>query len=214
MVGPDDTAVLFLMHSYNSTMYKNLALSKDEFKGQRVDGKKFEACHFRGVVMRFSEFNKCEFVGCDFSGCTFDQTWFSTCSFPESKLSNQDFREVEFEKCDFKNAVVVNSVFQKFRNGETRERRKWDLRSCKFVETDLSGTVFAYCVLTKLKFERSLLERTVFENCDLRGADFTNANISGASFEKSLLSEVILDIDGFIKYGNSKGFVLSSDESA
>lgn len=41
------------------------------------------------------------------------------------------------------------------------------------------------------------------EKTDLRGAD-----ISGTNFENSRISQTIIDMDGFIKFGQLKGFVL------
>jgi hypothetical protein len=39
--------------------------------------------------------------------------------------------------------------------------------------------------------------------------DFTGSNITGVSFQNCKISQTILDLEGIIQYGLSKGFVLS-----
>ncbi|KKQ45773.1 MAG: hypothetical protein US62_C0009G0004 [Candidatus Woesebacteria bacterium GW2011_GWA1_37_8] len=78
-----------------------------------------------------------------------------------------------------------------------------------FENTDLMGTVFSFCNLEKVVFKDSVLVGCVFEKCNLKETDFSSANIESVNFENSKIDKTILDIEGFIKFGNSKGFVLS-----
>jgi len=48
----------------------------------------------------------------------------------------------------------------------------------------------------------------LFDKCKMMKAKLTQAEISGASFEGSNVDQAELDYQGFIQYGQSKGFKL------
>jgi uncharacterized protein YjbI with pentapeptide repeats len=52
------------------------------------------------------------------------------------------------------------------------------------------------------------LESAVFDRCNLIDANFVGADISGVNFNTSKVERTLLDVEGFILFGNSKGFVL------
>jgi uncharacterized protein YjbI with pentapeptide repeats len=60
-------------------------------------------------------------------------------------------------------------------------------------------------------FKNADLESVVFEKCNLQKADLSGANITATGFDGCHIKETILDIEGFIKYGNAKGFILDSN---
>jgi uncharacterized protein YjbI with pentapeptide repeats len=64
------------------------------------------------------------------------------------------------------------------------------------------------CNLEKVNFQKSVLENSVFEKCDLEETDFTDAKILRCGFSDCLIKNTFLNMDGFIDYGGSKGFVL------
>ena len=135
---------------------------------------------------------------------------FSKCSFPETKLSNLDFSDAQIEECDFSEAIMVNCIFQQLKTGDKNRRKKFSLKKSKFKGADLTSAVFVLCNLGKVSFQNAKLEGAVFEKCDLAQADFTGADINGASFEGSKIEKTKLNLGGFIKFGNSKGFVLEN----
>ncbi|EKE06350.1 MAG: hypothetical protein ACD_19C00016G0023 [uncultured bacterium] len=49
-----------------------------------------------------------------------------------------------------------------------------------------------------------------FDDQTFESSKFTGANINSVGFENSNIDKTILDVSGFISYGNSKGFVLTS----
>jgi len=48
----------------------------------------------------------------------------------------------------------------------------------------------------------------VFENCNLDGVDLTGTSIVGTRFDNCSIHGTKLDMNGFLQYGISKGFVL------
>jgi uncharacterized protein YjbI with pentapeptide repeats len=128
--------------------------------------------------------------------------------FEECKLSNNDLSDIQVRECKFVKSLMVNCVFQQLKSKETN--KKFDLVGCEFVSTSLDGSVFVFCDLTDVGFQKSSLAKVVFERCILAKTDFSEADIDEASFDASRVEKAILDVDGFIKLGNSKGFVLKN----
>jgi uncharacterized protein YjbI with pentapeptide repeats len=105
---------------------------------------------------------------------------------------------------------MQNCVFEKRQATFNLPAKKFSLASCKFEETDLSGSVFFLCDLTGVSFKNSKLEKAGFEKCLLKKADFTSAAIGGTHFTDCTIEKTILDFQGFIHFGNSHGFELGS----
>jgi len=188
--------------------YKNKVFTKEELKSITVEDATFIHCIFAGAYLRFSSFLRCTFTECDFSQVMFDMTNFTSCTFKESKLSYLDFSEVALKTCKFSHARMVGCVFHTFKSGAKNIPAQCDLRSCMFEESDLSETVFIRCNCSKVNFRYTNLSHVVFEKCDLTEADMNGATVSGTNFELSKIDRTILNIDGFITYGVSKGFVV------
>jgi uncharacterized protein YjbI with pentapeptide repeats len=110
--------------------------------------------------------------------------------------------------CDFSKAIMVNCIFQQLKAGDKNRRKKFSLRKSKFEGTELTSAVFVICNLGKVSFRNAKLKDAIFEKCDLTGVDFTDADINGVNFEGSKIEKTKLNLEGFIKFGNSKGFVL------
>jgi len=189
-------------------IYNKREFSLKELQGEDFSDTTFKSCKFIGLTLKFTNFGSCIFENCDFSESIFESVGFSGCSFPESKLSFLDFSNTSFQNCDFAESVAENCIFQKLKGGSKSERKKFDLRSCNFEEASLSGSVFVMCNLDKVNFQKSILENAVFERCSLEETDFTGAKINGCGFSDCLLKKTYLDINGFIDYGNTKGFSL------
>jgi uncharacterized protein YjbI with pentapeptide repeats len=101
-----------------------------------------------------------------------------------------------------------NCVLQQRKSGSNNEKKKFDLSSSIFTETELAGTIFFLCELKGVNFQKANLENVVFDKCNLKEANLTNANIRGTNFTDSRMENTILDIEGFVIFGNSKGFIL------
>ncbi|MEK7169064.1 MAG: pentapeptide repeat-containing protein, partial [Patescibacteria group bacterium] len=88
------------------------------------------------------------------------------------------------------------------------ETKKLDLKGCIFNNTNLNNSAFIFNDLEKVDFEGSDLSSVVFERCNLKEANLSGCNITGTGFENCNIDKTILDVSGFISYGNSKGFIL------
>ena len=190
--------------------YKNKIFEEKEVRGEHFSDCQFSGCAFPKINLKFTTFNNCTFTACDLSSIDCESTGFANCSFPESKLSNLNFLAVKFTDCDFSGAMMQNCVFEKRPGKNDLPAKKFSLISCKFEETDLSGSIFFLCDLTGVSFRNSKLEKAGFEKCTLRRANFTGATINGAHFTDCTIEKTILDFQGFIHFGNSHGFELNS----
>ncbi len=117
--------------------------------------------------------------------------------------------EVELKQCLLQRCLIKNSLFQKFKLGDQNVRRKWDLKQLDFSESDLTESIFLNCDLTEASFVQARLEGTCFEKCNLTKANFTQAHLERTSFADSKIDRTIMDVEGLIRFGLSKGFVLS-----
>ncbi len=189
--------------------YRNQTFSGEELRGEDIEDSHFIHCRFIAANLHFSSFKNCVFEETDLSGVVFDLTNFSKCSFPGSKLSNLDFSEVEMRDCDFSGGIFINCVFVKYQAGGKGEKKELKLTKAKFVNSDLSRTVFSFCDLSQANFQKANLTEVCFEKCNLTGADFTGALTAGSSFTDCGIENTKLDLAGFLQYGASKGFVLS-----
>jgi fluoroquinolone resistance protein len=188
--------------------YKDKDFTGDNIKGQEFIDCRFINCKFAGANLRFTSFNKCTFISCDLSLVLFDLTSFVKCSFLESKLSNLDFSGVQIKECDFSKAIMRGCVLQQLKPGSKNEKKKFNLFGSRFSEADLSGVVFFFCDLKAVDFKHANLENAVFERCSLKEVSLISANICGTNFSDSKMENTKLDLDGFITFGNSKGFIL------
>jgi len=113
-----------------------------------------------------------------------------------------------FIKCDFSSAVIENSVFQHMKTGTKGETVRYDLRECRFANASLLNTIWVKCDLGKVDFDSAKLAGAVFDKCKLTETKFAGADIAGTNFEGSVVDKTELDYQGFVQYGNSKGFKL------
>jgi len=190
-------------------VFKNEIFTQESLEGNDHDNSEFLACRFIGDF-KFLNFNKCKFTDCDLSQAIFATTSFTECSFPGTKLNNLDFGDIGIFSCNFSKGVMENCIFQKVVGKGNSKRKSMDLRGCLFEETDLNRSVFAFCNLEEVSFSKSNLESVVFELSNLKKTNFSKSNINGATFENCKIDETILDIQGFISFGSSKGFVLNN----
>ncbi len=193
--------------------YKDEIFSADELKGQEVAEYQFVNCRFIGTNLRFSSFTNCEFRSCDLSSILSDMTSFENCRFPESKLNGLDFAEIQLKQCNFTAAVMKNCIVQQMKAGCKNEKKKFDLSHTAFDEAELSGTIFFWCELRNASFQHANLENVVFDRCDLKQANFTSAITRGTNFTDSKIENTILNVEGFLAFGNSKGFVLEQSNT-
>ena len=72
----------------------------------------------------------------------------------------------------------------------------------------MAKSVFVFCDLENTSFESSDVEGVIFEKCNLTNTVFVGAKMNGVGFKNCKISETILDINGFVNFGESQGFKL------
>jgi uncharacterized protein YjbI with pentapeptide repeats len=188
--------------------YKDVIFSADELDGQSFSADTFLRCSFPSARLKFTSFKRCRFESCDLSTISCDGTNFSSCSFPESKLSDLNLFHVSFADCDFSGAVLRNCVFQSLPGTKASPAKKFNLKSCTFGRADLTGSVFIFCDLSSVPFGQANLERVTFDRCILKKTDIDSAVTDGMQFIDCKIEGAVLDVTGFINYGQSNGFIL------
>jgi uncharacterized protein YjbI with pentapeptide repeats len=103
---------------------------------------------------------------------------------------------------------MKNCVLEQFKTGNKNEKKKFELSNSLFEKADLTGTIFSLCELKEINFQKANLENAVFDKCNLTRANLIDTNINGTTFNDCKIENTILDLEGFITYGNSKGFML------
>ena len=194
-------------------IHKNSIFTMQDLCGKDFNHDQFVHCIFPKTGLRFINFLNCTFTMCDFSNCHFEIVSFVECAFSESKLSYVNFSGVYIQACDFSSALMSDCVFEQLKEGSTFEKKKIDLRDCKLNKTQLNGTVFILCDFRKVVFQEVNLEKAIFDKCNLIETSFSGCTIKQTNFDSSKLGKTLLDIEGFLEYGASKGFLLSSNTS-
>jgi fluoroquinolone resistance protein len=190
--------------------YRNKIFQENGIGGEDFESCEFKNCKFININIRFTSFAASKFVNCDFGESSFDAVNFTNCEFIESKLSYIDFSSISLKNCKFDSCQMLDCIFQRYKSASGGERKRLNLKSFVFEKCGLAGSAFVFCDLTDASFEGSKLNGVVFEKCDLTAVSFIGADIEGAGFENCKISKTKLDMDGFLKFGASKGFVLET----
>lgn len=197
-----------LRNGYSPIMYKAHHFDATELRGETFDQQVFTQCVFTDTSLKLSNFVHCTFDTCDFSGVILELTGFDQCVFPGSKLSNLNFAEASFSACNFAGAIINDSIFQRFKSGSASLRQNLDLRSCQFTQADLAHSIFCRADLRHNDFTGANLTKTVFESCKLANTSFARAVTDGISFQNCVIDKTVLDLDGFLHFGQGQGFVI------
>ncbi len=123
----------------------------------------FDRCNFSKTDISRIHFSECEFRGCDMSMTKIIETEFMDATFIDSKLLWLAFENcssfllsVSFDNCildfsSFRGLKIKNTIF-----------KNSNLNEVNFIETDLTGSCFMNCDLTRAIFEKSVLENVDF----------------------------------------------------
>lgn len=187
---------------------KSKTFTESDTGGHDFSDTIFESCKFTGITLKFTCFAKCVFKSCDFSRSFLELVSFSDCKFPCSKLSSLDFGNTSLSMCDFEGAVAENCIFQKLKGSSKSDLKKFILKSCNFLGAQLGRTVFVFCDLEGVSFEGADLHQAIFERCNLKETNFLGAKMESAGFKNSKIDNTLLDMNGFVDFGNSNGFKL------
>jgi len=118
-------------------------------------------------------------------------------------------RKSLLKKCSFKDSKrLVNSIFQTFKIVDKNKLEKTDLTDCLFQNCDLSNSVFIKCTLKEVSLAGSKLDGAIFERCNLEKSNLVGASIGGTRFDNCIIRNTKLELNEFIQFGVSKGFIL------
>jgi len=92
--------------------------------------------------------------------------------------------------------------------GTRTDTKKMVFKNLKFERCDLSRSAFVKCVLKEVILVTCNLKSVVFDYCDLRGLDLSNCDTEAVNYETSQIGNTKLSVEGFVKFGYGKGFVL------
>ena len=135
-------------------------------------------------------------------------TAFTNCEFNDCIMSGIDFNDMAITKGQFRGCVMEYATFHRLKAGSNFEEVKLNLKDCSFLKCNLTESTFSNCDLKKVSFKDCLLVKALFKKCDLTEADLTGCQILGAQFGDSIIHNTLLNLDGFIQLGNSRGFII------
>ncbi len=72
----------------------------------------------------------------------------------------------------------------------------------------MTSVYFVNCDLSGMKLTEINFEKAIFDYCKLKNTDFGGSNMTAVTFQNCQIDKTILDLDGIINFGLSKGFVL------
>lgn len=188
-------------------MIKNKHFQSDELRGQSFREEKFIHCRFSACTLRFTTFDSCTFSACDFVGCDPEDSTFTTCSFPESRINQLDLSRTFLKDCDFSSGLYVGTRFAQI--APNRRLVSFNLKGARFHHADLTQSVFEMCNLKEAEFASANLKLAIFHQSYLEKADFASANLDGTSFSRCRQKNTRLDIEGFISFGLTQGFIVA-----
>ena len=186
-----------------------------------MDNKYFEEEKFENLSLTEEIFDGYEFIDCTFTNCTFEgcklmHSFFSECTFEQCRISNlkSEYSQIKFTK--FIGCVIIGmnwslllpagrfcEPIQEFHNCKLKYNNFSEMSFPKFsfVDNEITGSLFAECILTDSAFQKCELKDTEFFKCDIRKADFRNATgfkidimstkVKGAKFSHSELANLL-----------------------
>ena len=181
------------------------------YSGEDFENEKYASVDFTDISLKFTSFVKCEFSSCNFTLAGFESTSFEDCKFVGCCFSGVDFAQIKIKKCSFDETLFSFTTFQKLKSGSNFETILVDWHDSSFNKCNFSEAIFNSCNLKNVKFEDCDLTRAIFKNCDLLETDLSSAKMDGTTFQNSKIFKTKLSLDGFIRFGNSHGFVLNNE---
>lgn len=154
----DDT-----QHVYEEQVIKGVDYKAKNLQRYSFNHVVFEGCDFTQCDLRLAQFSHCKFKSCNLSlanmsGCRLDQVVFE-----ESKLVGVDFYKCEkmFLSLGFKACIM---------------------QSCNFSDLKLKSTIFKGSKITDSHFSKNDLSLADFSDSDLLGTNFHQCNLTKANF--------------------------------
>ncbi len=188
----------------NETYHQNKTFSAIDFAGEELLGREFEQCVFRQV-----DFSNCKIQNCIFSDCVLED-----CNLSLAQLANTGLSGVKFKNCkllgldfnkvrNFSFSVTFDNCILDYTSFIGKKLRNTLFKKCRmleanFEESDLTGSVFADCDLTRTLFNNTILNEVDFTSAYNFSIDPENNKMKKAKFSvmglQGLLEKYNLDI--------------------
>lgn len=145
-----------------------------------VENQTFEKIDFSKIPLPKGDYENCTFIRCNFShsdisNIRFSECLFDTCDMSLAKIVETEFRDarfidsrllgLQFETCSkflcsvyFETCILDLASFRGLKIKNTIFKDS-SLHEVNFIETDLTGSVFENCDLSRAVFEKTLLEK-------------------------------------------------------
>lgn len=151
--------------------FEDEKFENQKFSGTDIINCEYEVCTFRNCSFDRADLSETKFMECEFSGCNFSNAKTSNTSFRDIRFINCKMLGLRFDECnefglsfEFDKCILNHSTFigLKIMNTLFKETK---LIEVDFTGSDLTGSVFIECDLS-----RAFFNRTILEKADLKSA--------------------------------------------
>ena len=164
-------------------------------KGVKIYENTIQNIDFKGVNMSGKVFSQKKFVKAKFQNVNFKEAKFNSAKFGKVLADNSNF-----EKCEFKNGIIKESTFNsanfKLANLESLTADLSKFNKCKFLGTE--DTLKGVVKLGSAKFLNCEITNSIFKFCDLHYTEFIKTNLEGTQFiNNKFFSPLVVDLPIF-----------------
>jgi uncharacterized protein YjbI with pentapeptide repeats len=172
----------------NKTLQEKQTFTKIDYTDKNISNREYDACAFIDC-----DFSKCDLTNIDFVDCKFENCNFSMVKFINTGLKNASFTGCKLLGCDFTrcNDFLLSFYFEKcFLDYSSFHRKKiiktifkdCAIKEVDFSYTDLTGSNFLNCDLTRTIFQHTILEKVDFRTANNFYFDLEMNKIKKAKF--------------------------------
>lgn len=142
------------------------------FSSYQWNGKFFLDCSFENCNFTKSVWQNAKFIGCSFSNCNISLIKLDGCRLQDVKFVDCKIVGADFFKCDpaFFSIACLKSFLQ-YSNFSDLNMKRISFEKCKLKECHFSNAL-----LMEGSFKETELPGTIFHHCDLSKADFSSAS--------------------------------------
>ena len=141
--------------------------------------------------LEIGEFVDCVFENCNFNEADLSRFEFEDCIFKECNLSMINVVATSFRKITFEDCKIIGVHFNKIQQFLCDMRFvNSNLSYSVFYELKVKGLHFDSCKLLQADFSQSELKSAVFKDTDLSGAVFNATDLSMADFRTAIQFQI------------------------
>jgi uncharacterized protein YjbI with pentapeptide repeats len=187
------------------THHSDKTFDKINYSNKAISGREFEACtfsncDFSGANLANNNLIDCTFENCNLSMIRLEHTGLKSISFHNCKLMGVDFSTCN----EFLFAVSFDGCILDYTSFIRRKLKKTTLRDCSikdanFTQSDLTGSAFINCDLSRTIFQQTILEKADFRSANNYSIDPEVNRIKKAKFSLTGLAGLLEKYDIMIE---------------